>query len=163
MGRPQNWPASIKACNRPAKNAGPEPDSAVTASKCSSFTSSATPSAPSRSPTIVESRSVAVAPSEKPAAISETKQGVLGITRIRRASGSQLESLSRVTPAAIEPTNLSARLQSPMASDEVAFSISCGLTARNRIGAAKATDPLSRTPIASTSAQKLRRHSGSGS
>ena len=162
-GRPHASPASMNACSTRAMNAGPDPDTAVTAFRCSSSTSSATPSARSRSPTTRASCSVADGPRAKPAAISPTTHGRLGITRTRRAPGSQPARRARVTPAAIDTTSRPPRSTPEPASAADAACRCCGLTARNRISASRATAPLSAAGAAPVSAQNRFSTSRTGS
>ena len=125
---PSRRPASIIASASSAKYAGPEPESAVTASRSTSETRTTAPRWPSASSASARSASPAERPAAIPAIPSCTSEGAFGIARTTLASGERWRSMNVVvTPAATERITCS-----EVTSDAISPStveMSCGLTA----------------------------------
>ena len=121
-------PASIIASASSAKYAGPEPDTAVTASIELSFTRTTAPRCASASSASVTCASSACAPAQSPAIPSCTSDGVLGIARQTGTPDARCRSMVAVViAAATESTVCSSEMTGPISPRSA--SMSCGLTA----------------------------------
>ena len=126
--RPRRIPASIIASARRAKYAGPDPDTAVTASIARSGTRTTSPRWRSASSAIARCCSAACAPAQIPAIPSWTVAGAFGIARTTGTSEPSRASIAAVgIAAATESTVWSAPTTPPISPRSA--SMSCGLTA----------------------------------
>src|SRR5829696_2064051 len=132
--RPRRMPASIIDSARSAKYAGPEPETAVTASMYRSGTRTTRPMWSSTSSARARCSSLAWAPAHSPATPSCTVAGVFGIARRTGTPGATRSSIADVgTAAAIESTVWSVDRIPPISPSS--GSKSCGLTAMTTIPA----------------------------
>src|SRR5829696_5542546 len=132
--RPRRMPASIIDSARSAKYAGPEPETAVTASMYRSGTRTTRPTWSSTSSARARCSSLAWAPAHSPATPSCTVAGVFGIARRTGTPGGTRSSIADVgTAAAIESTVWSVDRIPPISPSS--GSKSCGLTAMTTIPA----------------------------
>ena len=146
-GSPSRMPASIIASTRKKKYAGPEPDSAVTASCCDSGTRTTLPTEDSRSCTICRCAAVACVPGEIALIASRTTIGVFGITRTTGIPSGKRLSYSEVgRPAATDTTRVPGVIVTRIWS--MSGPMSCGLTATMTTSASAAASAgvTARTP-----------------
>ena len=121
-------PASIIASASSAKYAGPEPETAVTASMYGSGTWTTRPTCVSTSSAIARWSSFACAPAQSPAMPSCTVAGVFGIARSTGTPSVRCFSICAVgIAAATESTVWSGESSPPISPSST--SKSCGLTA----------------------------------
>ena len=147
-GRPRAAPPSAMACSMNAKKAGPLPESAVTASKWRSSSTTVRPAASRIFATFLTSAGVALRAGQMAHMPSFARSARLGITRTRRTlRPSALRRVAIDFPAAMETTSvLSVRIGFTSAASAAR---SCGRTARNTTCASRATSRASgvvRTP-----------------
>ena len=151
--RPSRMPASIIASASSAKYAGPEPETAVTASISGSDTRTTPPRCRSASSASATCSSCAWAPPQIPATPSCTVEGVFGIARTTGTPGARCRSSAAVgIAAAIESTVCSGCTSVPISPSRV--SMSCGFTAittRAAPAAASAFERVAATPCRSRS------------
>ena len=139
--RPSRRPASIIASARSAKYAGPEPETAVTASMWRSGTRTTEPRWASASSASVTCASSACAPAQSPAIPSCTVDGVFGIARTTGTPAARWRSIVAVgVAAATVRTVCSGVIAVPISPSSA--SMSCGLTATTTSAAPAAASTL---------------------
>src|SRR5215212_8388403 len=126
--RPSRIPASIIASASSAKYAGPDPETAVTASMYGSATSTTRPTARSTSAARARCSRPACAPAQMPAIPSCTVDGAFGIARTTGTPSATSRSMTPVgIAAAIDSTVCRGERTWPTSASSA--SMSCGLTA----------------------------------
>jgi hypothetical protein len=125
---PSRMPASIIASARSAKYAGPEPETAVTASMYGSGTRTTRPTCVSTSSAIARCSRFACAPAQSPATPSWTVAGAFGIARRTGTPSVRRASICEVGIAAATESTVWSAVRSPPTSPS-STSKSCGLTA----------------------------------
>src|SRR5689334_1347125 len=145
---PSRIPASIIPSASSAKYAGPEPETAVTASIARSATRTTLPRWDSTSSASARCSSPACAPAQTPAMPSWTSEGAFGIARTTGTPGARRASICAVVIAAATERTVCSVVSSPPISPS-RTSKSCGLTAtttRPAPATASALESVDRTP-----------------
>ncbi len=146
-GSPILTPPSDKASMQRKTNAGPEPESPVTASNCRSFRTTTRPTDSNIRRTRSNSPAVTPSPGARALIPRQRRAGVLGITRTIRTFFPRAASIRFIgTPAAME--TISAPLSTAGAISRATGPTPSGFTARTTISEAAASrfSPVTRMP-----------------